>query len=326
MFRINNQIHGSGIGRVGKMQLEELLSDLIRENGLEQDELIQCYKSSVRKLNLDWINLIVSDWVSSIVLKCLDAVEISILDTAFCNRRHRGLWLKCLERNAKFSSFQNVKWGDDMINWILSRNLTFKEIELILINETISDAGMFHLAQQCPNLKHLKITSNGQENAIGDQSFQYFAAFCPQLEFLDIRDIQMTNEDMVNIGKTCSELKSITLYPLISEHVSNKGLQGILMNNHKVRHFEFTFYNDRSDVILSYLGRYCPLLETLHLENIVLTTHHIEEFTMNCKNIRLLRFEELGYDTQGSCNKILKYLGMFYFVLFYFILFINLTL
>ena len=292
-------------------QLESLISRLIMDKKLTENDFFECYQRSLRKLNLDWLSLLTSDWFSSLLLKFINVIEISNLDTAFCSATVRPRWLDCLANNVTPSSFQNLKWNDKAIDWIVLKNLHFEELPMMLKQETLSSSSIYRLSLQCPNLRLMKIYSNGLENAVGDQCFQYIAALCPKLEVIDFRDVHLTNDDLIDLGKTCHKLTSVTLYPLISEHVNDTGLKGIVMTNNNIKHFEFTYYNDRSDAVLSYVGQFCPALETIHLENMVLTDRYIDIFTNGCRNLKNLRLEELGYETQGICNKMLKGLGKY---------------
>lgn len=275
-----------------KRKLADLISGFVKENEMTEADVIHFFKAATRNLSLDWLKLFTSDWMLSTIFSFVTFIEIVKLDMAICNRLYRKTWLISLKNNCP-SKFCAI--SDKAIDWCLAKSLKFETV-YIDYNSKATNDGIFTLAKICnSNLKTLVIIGYDMT----DEGFQCFSGCCSYVETIKIESIIWGDINFRSIGFGCRNLKVIDISEDDPGTVTNIGLKELLKHCKLLVSFRFSFGcyaadNCMTDEILSYLGIYCPLLESISLVNISITDTFIETFTKGCNNLKSVSFYECG--------------------------------
>ena len=111
------------------------------------------------------------------------------------------------------------------------------------------------------------------------------ALYCTQLETLKLYNVNIPDDGLETLSKTCHQLKSIQL-----RHVNHVGLDKLLKTNVNLRSLFLSFDSGAFPFILEILGLYCPLLQVCQIEAFIkdISDIQIETFSNGCPNLKVL--------------------------------------
>lgn len=265
----------------------------------------------------DWFIVLVSYWHTPALLKYLNLYDIARLDSAICNHEWRNEWLTFIQKNISLNQPKEVIWTDRIIDWCaVLKNIKFEDTCFNFHKNQdggLSGSKLISLAKLCPNLKtinaHQKIRNLNDRLVAEHRNLYFIPSIAPKLENLGIFYYTFTDDDLVIIGNSSQQLISIKLYAPwdITSAATSLGLRGLLKNNRKLIHFET---NISSPEILSYIGSYCPLIETIRLESDIEISHpYIKAFTEACTSLKSLFIQNYSLDNNNAVNQLLSCLG-----------------
>lgn len=288
-----------------KRRMSSVFSELIQQNGLSEVEVIECYKSTIRRLSLNWVFLLFEDLFSSLLLAHLTLTDIVIFDSALCNRTARPLWLKLLQKNVSLSS-TTINWSDSVIMWIISKRLHLDGLIIAEGYSNISNAGMYKLAQHSVDLKTLQIIYAGEIDD-NDRRLQYITAICNTLTTVELSgEFPMSYVDFVGLG-CCEQLQSLKLqFEFLEDDEMLKSALKLLLKNKK--HLKLIEIGGDVEVLFE-LGTYSPNLEHASFECLRATTSQIEVFAKGCRQLKSFKLSP-NMDTDLR-NILVDSLGMY---------------
>ena len=255
-----------------------------------------------------WMKLMSSDWFS-IFLQYLNLKDIVNLDTAFCNHMGRPTWLNLLKDHTIRYTIEIVDniGLKKMTDWLISKHihldkLYFKYSPRFDSHKVLPDETISRLTRNNPNMKELKIENYSA------MFFPCTAMFCTQTESLDMYRVNIPDNGIESMSRTCHQLKHLKL-----SNFNHDGILELLTTNRCMLSLTLSNYNGRNAIILGEifdaLGLYCPLLQNCHIYdfNGDVTDAQMEIFTKGCPNLKQLR---LSLHTK-MCHKLLHSLGSY---------------
>ncbi|XP_048252320.1 F-box/LRR-repeat protein 3-like [Haliotis rufescens] len=186
----------------------------------------------------------------------------------------------------------------------------------------VTDKMLHSLLQRCgSNLVSLDLSASPR--LLTDYALDIIGHFCPNLTYVDLSGVAVTNKSLKNLSTECRKLKVIKLQRCI--HVGEKGLWWALhhckelelidmesnsnitgkcfhMAGPKIRTLHLTGCSSLSDTAISKLAELCPLLEELHLQSSIrLTDSAIEILGTSFPNMTVLEATGSYPETSLEC-------------------------
>lgn len=294
------------IDRLNKRRkIEDSVAYFFQENNFSADEIIECCKALTKKFTIDWTAIQFADWFSSLLLQYVNIKDISSLDVAICNRSGRPQWFESLTRytpSVSLQFFDSVIWSDNLVSWIILRNLHFGELAIVKGYSEISNDGMYGLAQQCRELKTLKICNS--THLLDDKRLQYLVAICYKLKRIKLLyDFPLSLDSCIWLGG-CEQLEHIVI-SADKGSLPAANIKALFKNKQKLHYLEIGCKCDAA--ILLELGTNCPLLEHLDIyqaENLL--TVHFEMFTQGCTKLKTLAVNNIYGNANWTAERINK--------------------
>ena len=201
---------------------------------------------------------------------------------------------------------------ENKIKWIVLKELHVENLSINLgLNKTtnrISSSSIIVLAKCNPNIKKLKVIGDFTSTKL----FKYIAKYCHQIEELDFQG-SLPVGALTLLGASCHHLKSIHL-DYFDDEQSHNEIENLLKYNQNVKDFSLIDAVLTEEVLITSLGKYCPMLEIVYLERIEcsveVTDADIDTFTQGCRYLKSVKIEYLGC-LQGKCNKLFQCLGTY---------------
>ena len=300
----------------GNRKLSPDLDNLIERHGYTESDIINYFMQRRSKL---WMRLLSSDWFSCF-LQYSNLKDIVNLDTAFCSHSIRPIWLNLVNDFSITVEFMNNMLVDEVTNWLVLKHIHPKELSFRYSGpkdsyEVLFDATVFQLTKNSPNLKRLSIKSKSRwwtYFTVNEKLFPYTAEFCTKLEYLEMINVDIPDNGIEILSKTCRNLKRIAF-----SNVCCKGMDKLLKVNPSILsldlHLRITTENfPMLGEILEILGLHCPLLQICRIKGIIkhITDAQIETFTKGCHNLKELCLHYLSENPSLHVfHKLLNSLG-----------------
>ena len=266
--------------------------------------------TSIKRKGND-ICLLTSGWFSLRLFEYLNLLEIGNLDTSICTHDNRKSWLDSLcnyKLNLKLRS--NLQPMELIMNWIVLKHIQVEFLHLNIQSGSrdmvISNECLFYFLKNNRNITKFELIDYDPETSMGDYCFEYIATFCQKLQVLDINTHTIPTNALNLLSQACHQLESINLWIDVYDCPCEFAL--LVVNNRHLKNIKIT--TDESPYgILSCLGEYCPLVESVDLKmnGDEMTTLGMEIFSKGCRNLKFLSINDLA--TQFECNQLFKCLG-----------------
>ena len=262
-----------------------------------------------------WLKMLSSGWFNFVLCYLNTIEQVVKLDSMILNHTDRKHWLQHLKTLKVSLDLDTDKYYnlENQINWVVLKELKIEILSIFFgLNKAmnnISRSSIIRLTKSNPNLKKLKLTGDFTSTTL----FKYVAKYCHKIEELDIQG-SLPIGALSLLGSSCHELKIIVL-DYFGDEKSHNEMESLLKNNQNLKSFSLIdVILIEEEALISTLGKYCPLLETIYLERIEssveLTQTHIETFTRGCRYLQSVKIEYIGY-LQGKCNKLFQCLGTY---------------
>lgn len=255
-------------------------------------------------LSKDWLSVLTLDWLSSKLYSLLVIRDITQLDTAICNHAYRCAWLKRLSYIWPVQQLFNISIIR-MTNWCVIKILLLRNVEIDKYSN-IAGNGVFKLVPLYTNLKSIKILIDNRSA----KGIECIADICSELPAIGLINTTLTDNTLINIRNRCKQRTSI--YPRIKHEgkVTKAGLYSLLRNCYHLSNFIFVPCDfPKSDQLFCSLENYCPLLESLALNYMQITSVYIKTFTNGCRNLKTLILQniqifntDLFFYAMGNCH------------------------
>ena len=278
--------------------LDDAVFGLIKKHGFKR--VLHEVKKRQRVNHISKLLRLVIDkeFSSRIIFQFLTVSDIAAVDTAFINHDIRFLWLSC----QKFTSTEGITlFSNHEVKWCKTRNIfpatlcvegpddkTLDENDMDTNNSFIDDNGLISLCTKAKNIKYFKLQNS---HTVTDIGFSSFIGNCSNLQTLDLNNCPHISDASLNVlGMYCgSNLKSINISNC--PRFSNIGIENLLKSCKSL--VSLTYSCDYNAALATYkmlifLGKYCPLLEYLQLDYIVLSNIAIDTFANGCNRLKSL--------------------------------------
>ena len=299
---LNSEIDGN------RKSLAECMQ-ILQKNEYREADILNYLKQCRYEL---WIKLMSSEWFS-IFLQYLNLKYIAKLDTAFCGSSIRPLWLNLLKNFSPKVEFVNNRLVEKVTDWLAVKNihpmeLSFKYSVAFDSHEALSDVTIFKLTKNSPKLKKLRISKNRSAVYIAlipKKLLSYTSAFCKELECLETDFLNISENGLEILSRTCHHLKHIAFI----DASNYTGIDKLLKVNPGLLSLDIRILSVSSPIVsnmLEILGLYCPHLQKCRMVIRETTDDQIEIFTKGCPEIKKLWLNMLP---TKICYKLLRCLG-----------------
>ena len=272
----------------GNRKLSSELENLIERHGHTEADVMNYFIQRRRKL---WIKLMSSDWFS-VFLQYLNLKDIAKLDTAFCSHAIRPKWFKLLRSFGIPVEFVNNRLVAKVTDWLVMKNihpheLSFKYSGAHGSHDVLSEETIFQITQNSLNLKSLSVKNDSPPFTIHEKLLPYTASFCTKLECLKMNKVNVPENGIYILSRTCHNLKHIAFIDVICT-----GIDQLLKVNPDIISLNLRPTAENSPTIivgdmLEILGLHCPLLQKCLLKQMTVevTDIQIETFTKGCPKL-----------------------------------------
>ena len=315
---LTNENVKSEIQKNHKKSLSELMNAIIEQ----QYTYVDIMNYIKAQYHAHWMKLVSSDWFSTF-LPYLNLKDIANLDTAFCNHADRPIWLNLLKGHSIRYTVEIVdnRGLKMMTDWLITKNihldkLYFKYSGNFDWHQVLSDETISRLTQNNPSLKELKIENYSVVVIDTKVLLPCISMFCTQIEYLDVRRVNIPDNGIQSISRTCHKLKHLKF----SIFLNYDGILELLKANRCLLSLILDNYRGKNAIILSdvleVLGHHCPLLQNCHISDSrgQVTGTQMEIFTKGCSNLKELKLS-LDISSSKMCHKLFHSLGSYNSVL-----------